>query len=57
MTNRDYLMTLDNKKLAAFIRSGSGGNNDEICNSMKKCYSTCQKCIEKWLEKKHKKHK
>ena len=36
MTNRDYLMTLDNKKLAAFIRSGSGGENYVICSSMKK---------------------
>ena len=52
MTNRDYLKELDNKKLAAFIIRG--GNNDEICFSMKKCYSSCQKCIEKWLEKKRK---
>lgn len=52
MTNRDYLKELDNKKLAAFINRG--GNNDEICSSMKKCYPSCQKCIEKWLEKKKK---
>ena len=52
MTNRDHLKELDNKKLAAFIIRG--GNNDEICFSMKKCYSSCQKCIEKWLGKKHK---
>ena len=52
MTNRDYLMTLDNKKLAEFIRSG--GENYVICSSMKKCYPSCQKCVEKWLEKKKK---
>ena len=47
MTNRDYLMKLDNEKLAEIIWS----KKEEICDSMKACCSNnCLECIKKWLE-------
>lgn len=47
-------MQKQRKNNAAFIRSNGSGDNYEICNSMKNCYPTCQKCMEKWLETKRK---
>ena len=47
MTNRDYLMKLDNERLAELIWS----KKEEICDSMKTCCCrNCLKCITKWLE-------
>ena len=47
MTNRDYLMKLDNEKLAEIMWS----KKEEICDSMKSCCNnTCLECIKKWLE-------
>lgn len=47
MTNRDYLMGLNNEKLAELIFS----KKEEICDAMKICCcNNCLKCIKKWLE-------
>lgn len=46
MTNRDYLNTWSNEKLASVI-----GRIPEICDTMKKCEPDCVKCCLKWLER------
>ena len=49
MTNRDYLMELDNEKLAKLMWS----KKEEICDSISMktcCYNNCLECIKKWLE-------
>ena len=47
MTNRDYLMGLNNEKLAELIFS----KKEEICDAMKTCCcNNCLVCIKKWLE-------
>ena len=47
MTNRDYVIGLDNEKLAELIFS----KKEEICDSMKTyCCNNCLECIKKWLE-------
>ena len=49
MTNRDYVMGLDNEKLAKLMWS----KKEEICDSISMktcCYNNCLECIKKWLE-------
>ena len=47
MTNRDYVMELDNERLAELIFS----KKEEICDSMKTCCcNNCLACIKKWLK-------
>ena len=46
MTNRDYLMGLNNEELANAI-----GRCSMACNEMKCESIDCQKCCLKWLEK------
>ena len=47
MTNRDYVIGLDDEKLAELIFS----KKEEICDSMKTCCcNNCLVCIKKWLE-------
>ena len=50
MTNRDYVMGLDNENLVEFIWS----KKEEICDLVKTyCYNTCpncKECIKKWLD-------
>lgn len=46
MTNRDYLKSLSNEKLAELI----GG--DKICDYIETCCpdGNCTKCVENWLK-------
>ena len=47
MTNRDYVIGLNNEKLAELIFS----KKEEICDSTKTCCcNNCLVCIKKWLE-------
>ena len=48
MTNRDYVIGLDNEKLAELLKGS------KICSLMEFCpnYSDCGKCIKEWLDAK-----
>lgn len=44
MTNREYLSTLSNEKLASIIVYS-------ICDETEKCEADCEKCCLEWLER------
>ena len=48
MTNRDYVIGLDNEKLAELLKGS------KICSLMEFCpnYDDCGKCIKEWLDAK-----
>ena len=48
MTNRDYVIGLDNEKLAELLKGS------KICSLMEFCpnYGDCGKCIKEWLDAK-----